>query len=248
MEELARRRGRFGLIRVFERRSDSARLYCVDGGVQTMTDVNGVSLFGYVHALKLLLRDAQDILILGGAGGSLATMLARRGSKVTVVDIDPAALGLAQRYFELDPGVRWITNDALSYVRRTRDRFDTIVVDACDAHQTHPAFLAIEWIAQAMERLGPSGSLFINIAGDELEADYGWRLASNLAQAGWHCVLWRPEAGFEGNELLRVSANPVAATIDTSDIMTRPAEARTYLLSLAAHTLSPAARTAYSNS
>ena len=74
MKEIDSRQGRFGEIRIMERRRDSARLYCVGDGVQTMSTPDGTSLFGYVHAIKLLIGEASTVLMLGGGGGSLATI------------------------------------------------------------------------------------------------------------------------------------------------------------------------------
>ena len=91
MRVLARREGLLGPIRILERKSDGARLYCLKGSVQTMVQADGVSVFGYVHAAKLLLKSARTILMIGGGGGSLATMLARQGADVTVLEVDPAA-------------------------------------------------------------------------------------------------------------------------------------------------------------
>ena len=85
MHELTQREGQFGSIRVLERKRDGARLYCIKSSVQTMIGRDGVSLFGYVHAAKLLLKPSRTVLLIGGGGGSLATMLARQGRAVTVV-------------------------------------------------------------------------------------------------------------------------------------------------------------------
>ena len=129
---LARREGRFGSIRVLERKSDGARLYCMEGSLQTLMLAGGDSAFGYVHALKLLLGDARQVLLIGGAGASLASMLVRRGHEVTVVDIDPAAEELARDFFSLHAEVQWVTTDSLTFLDSHPAEFDAIVVDACD--------------------------------------------------------------------------------------------------------------------
>jgi 2-polyprenyl-3-methyl-5-hydroxy-6-metoxy-1,4-benzoquinol methylase len=61
-----------------------------------MTSRDGVSAFGCVHAANPLPANAGSLLVIGGAGGSFATMMARRGYRVTVVDIDPVAEELAR--------------------------------------------------------------------------------------------------------------------------------------------------------
>ena len=58
-----------------------------------------------------LIRGAgsDEILIVGGAGGTLATMLWRLNKRVTIVDIDPLAFKIARRYFALPSGIRCVT-------------------------------------------------------------------------------------------------------------------------------------------
>ena len=232
MIELARHASPHGAIRILERRSDGARMYNQAGALQTLAYADGTSLFGYVHAIELLVCDAKRILILGGAGGSLATMLARRGCVVTVVDIDPNAERLARTYFALDPRVTWVTGDAFQFVEDTTATFDAIVVDAFDAHGLARAFTHADGIQKSAPLLAPHGKLLVNLAGFDGPVDYGWPLACTLAAQGWRATLLRAVDGWEGNELLWVSRAGHAPALDLADLMERPAEARTYLLSL----------------
>ena len=235
MIELDRRETEAGVIRIFERRADGARLYCLDASVQSMVDAHGVSLFGYVHAAKLLLAHANDVLILGGAGGSLATMMARCGKRVTVVEIEPAAEELARRHFGLARTVTWINADASTYLAQTTDKFDAIVVDACDADGLVSAFAGAEAVGAAMTALKPHGSLVLNLVTDDGAPPWGLALAQDLAALGLAVTLYRPDDGWEGNELLHVHSAPAAAGIAIGDLSGRPAEVRTYLSSLSAH-------------
>ena len=244
MRELARRASPFGVIRVQERHSDGARLYCLGAGVQTMVQPGGVSLFGYVHAIKLMLRGARDILIIGGAGGSLATMLARNGHMVTVVDVDPAAEHLARAYFWLEPSVTWVTADAFDYLRTLSIQFDAVVVDACDGAGLIEPFAAPENLLAMMAAVRPIGSLVLNLVGEDGAPRWGFDLSGAIAASGYFTTLFRPEDGWEGNEILRVSAHDTLGALDLGDLHDRPAEARTYLLSLRAHPLAPAGRAA----
>ncbi len=231
MEEIAREAGLFGPVRVLRRRSDGALLYCLHSSVQTMVSRTGESLFGYVHALKILLRARRNVLIVGGAGGSLASMLARQRHNVTVVDIDPIALRLAQKYFQLDPRVTWVTDDGASYIFGDRN-FGAVVVDACDSRGTRAAFLNGRWIAEAMDRVTAGGLLLVNLATDGWRSLDSRRLAEEVVGLGFEARLWTPEEGSEGNDLLEIRRRRRAGELDLSDVLSRPAEARTYLLSL----------------
>ncbi|MDP3739979.1 MAG: methyltransferase domain-containing protein [Hyphomonadaceae bacterium] len=234
MKELARREGPFGTVRIVERRQDGARLYCIDDGVQTLARPDGTSLFGYVHAIKLLVGDAPNVLMLGGGGGSLATMLARRNRDVTVVDIDPAAESLARRYFGLDPRVAWITGDGLAYLEACTRRFEAVVIDTCDAHGLVPTFMTQDNLLTAMKVLTPTGSLILNLAGDGNRPDVAWQLACAMVASGQSAALFRSDLGEEGNELLHVRSRGPTALIEIGDLYERPLEARLYLMSLRA--------------
>ncbi len=234
MIEIASWQGEFGEIRIKERKRDGARLYCIGDGVHTMSR-DGTSLFGYVHAMKLLLGEADNVLMIGGGGGSLATMLARRGRKVTVVDIDPAAQLLAREYFGLDPRVAWITEDAEAFLSGCTCKFDAIVVDACDAFGLIEAFATPSGLVNAMKPLSPGGALVLNVVGDNGSDDFAWQLACSMKRIGFTATLFRPNLGAEGNELLHLRADGDSASLDVGDIEQRPEETHLYLVSLRAY-------------
>ena len=233
MIELDRRLGAFGTVRVFQRTSDGARLYCIGASIQTMAAQDGVSLFGYVHAAKLLLSAARDVLIIGGAGGSLATMLARRGKAVTVVDIDPVAEQFARDYFQLDSAVEWITADALDFIEASQRRFDAVFIDACDERGLISPFADYATLRGVWKTVRKDGVMLLNLVGDRQP---GWEreLGARLAKLGVRATLFRPEDGWEGNELMLISNLEQAHNLDVGDVTERPAEVRTYLLSLRA--------------
>lgn len=232
MRELAQREGLFGPIRVLERKSDGARLYCIKSSVQTMMLPGGVSAFGYVHATKLLLTGVKSVLIIGGAGGSLATMMARRGCRVTVIDIDPVAEELARGYFSLDDDVRWLTTEPLSFIAHSAGMFDAVVVDACDAVGLAAPFNEPYVLAMIVENACPSGALILNLVHEDGAPPWGDALAARLAARGLEATLYRSEEGWEGNELLYVSRTRAPPGVDLGGLFELPAEVRTYLSSL----------------
>jgi spermidine synthase len=237
--ELARRDGLFGPIRVLERKSDGARLYCINGSIQTLMLANGVSAFGYVHAAKLLAANANDVLIVGGGGGSLATMLARRGHRVTVLDVDPAAEAIAREYFDLHDSVQWITTDPLAFIENHRSAFDAVIIDACDSEGLVSPFNKPHVIAGILTRACPKGSLIVNVVQEDGAPSWGGWMAAKLASLGFSVCLYRSEEGWEGNEVLHVRAEGPTDQLMVPDLEQRPAEARTYLMSLRPHVLGP---------
>ncbi len=237
MRVLARREGLLGPIRILERRCDGARLYCLKGSVQTMVQADGVSVFGYVHAAKLLLKSARTILIIGGGGGSLATMLARQGADVTVLEVDPVAEELARTYFALDERVHWLTTEPFSFLEACNTVYDAVVVDACNADGLVAPFDDANVLIGVLRRACPDGSLVLNLVHEDGAPPWGGALARKIAALGLNATLYCADLGWEGNEILHVRAHGPTDVLVAPDISQRPPETRTYLMSLRAKTV-----------
>ena len=177
-------------IHIFENAADGARLYVERGAVQSHALPGGESLFPYVRGARdLLLRaGARRVAILGGAGGTLATMLARRGIGCVLVDLNPAAFAVAREYFWLAPSVECSVADARAYLEECREgepRFDAIVLDAYDLDGRLPPHLADEGFFRLARRsLAGSGLLVVNVFAEGRDDPVADRLAENIAAAG----------------------------------------------------------------
>jgi spermidine synthase len=83
------------------------------------------------------------------------------------VEIDPAVIKIAQRYFFVEPGPRLKVHesDGRQFLRRTERKWDMILLDAYYA-DTVPFFLTTrEFFALAKSRLSPGGVLVNNVVG-----------------------------------------------------------------------------------
>jgi len=132
---------------------------------QSRADKNGVSLLNYIHAIFGLLcqKESQSVLMIGCAGGSLATMLARAGCDVVAVDFNPQAFVLARRHFFLPDEVECRVADGADFLRVTRRKFDAIVLDAFRGGRIASELLSEAFFAQSKKRLRKSGAVFANI-------------------------------------------------------------------------------------
>ncbi|HSG44970.1 MAG TPA: hypothetical protein VLA72_17620, partial [Anaerolineales bacterium] len=95
------------------------------------------------YQLPYQFRAPGRTLILGGGSGNDATMALTHGAeKVTVVEIDPVILeqGLVTHPHRpyLDPRVRIINDDGRSFLRRDREEYDLILMNALDSHLQLP--------------------------------------------------------------------------------------------------------------
>lgn len=132
MIRIAKYHSEFGNIDILQARDTGSFIYRQGGCFQSECDQNGVSVVSYIHAIFGLLAQKQvaDVLMIGGGGGSLGTMLDRAGVRVTIVDVNPKAFQIARRYFGLPRHVDCCVADGEDFLRAERQRYDAIVLDA----------------------------------------------------------------------------------------------------------------------
>lgn len=149
---------------VIEQNNVSGRVsYWVDGAHQSVADANGISLADYIHAMYAFLRQtrARDVLMIGCGGGTLATMLDRDGVAVTIVDIDPRSFDLARRYFHLPGAVTTHVADGAEFLRRTRGRYDAIVLDAYNGGDFPDVFKKPAYLASVKSHLAGANAIYL---------------------------------------------------------------------------------------
>jgi spermidine synthase len=155
----------FGAITIFRAKATGAFIYNQGGCCQSEADSTGVSLASYIHAIFGLTVQAraQKILLIGCGGGTLGTMLARRGRAVTIVDVNPAAFPLARQYFELPDSVDCRVADGREFLLSDNRVYDAIVLDAYQGDRIPAHLRSLEFFRLARSRLTQSGALFANI-------------------------------------------------------------------------------------
>lgn len=151
-------------FRVLERTADGSRLYYESGVLYTHVDASGANLLGYVTAMEAAIGEPANLLLLGTAGGALATAFSRRGVAVTAVDNWQAAFDIAHRWFQLPSAVECVRDDAMAFLRSTSGRWDAIAVDVFQGTQIPPAFLTSEMGVLLARVLKPGGVVVWNVA------------------------------------------------------------------------------------
>jgi SAM-dependent methyltransferase len=149
---------------VIEQNNVSGRVsYWYGGAHQSVTDTSGISLADYIHAMYWFLRQtrARDVLMIGCGGGTLATMLDRDGINVTVVDIDARSIELARRYFNLPDAVTTHVADGAEFLRRTRARYDAIVLDAYNGGDFPGVFKKPSYLAAVKAHLTGATAIYL---------------------------------------------------------------------------------------
>jgi predicted membrane-bound spermidine synthase len=183
---VARRTSELGEVTILRSRANGSHAYAEGSWYHSHADRSGVSLASYVHAIYglVLQGDARRILVLGCAGGTLGTMLARAGRHVDMVDIDPEAFVLARRFFSLAPEVECHVADGRDFVERTDESFDAIVVDAFHQNALPRHLCSIEFFRMARRRLTKDGTILFNaVLAHDLDRTAD-RVAAGMAEAG----------------------------------------------------------------
>lgn len=156
----------FGQIKITKSKRNGICTYYQDKCFHSQANAEGVSTCGYVHVMYSIIKQsqAQNVLMIGGAGGTLATMLHRLGCRVTVVDINPYAFTLAKKYFQMPEEIECVVEDGWSYLLETRKRYDAIAIDAFHSDGTVPEqFTTEDFFRMVREVLKPFGIVAINV-------------------------------------------------------------------------------------
>ena len=194
-------RSLFGTVKILRSAPDPegrfVRLYFQDGLVQNTVASDGRSLSFYTYALEALAyayRPRIDsVLALGLGAGIVPMRLAARGAAVEAVEIDPASLTAATRYFGFDPQrVRVHLADARTQLKRCARGYDVVFVDLFHGDGTPDYLLTRDFFADIRRCLGPGGIAVFNTFADvERPTVYAHLLATLRAELP-HIALYRP--------------------------------------------------------
>jgi len=213
-------RSLFGTVKILRSEPDDAgrfaRIYFQDGLVQNTVGSDGRSLSFYTYALEALAFAYRprigSALVLGLGAGIVPMRLAGRGVDVEGVEIDPASLAAATRYFGFDPArVRVHLADARTQLKRCGRRHDLIVVDLFHGDGTPDYLVTRNFFADLRRCLEPDGIAVFNTFADlEHPAAYA-HLLTTLREELPHMVLYRPDVPGQGqiNSFIVASALPL---------------------------------------
>ncbi|HNQ87307.1 MAG TPA: fused MFS/spermidine synthase [Verrucomicrobiota bacterium] len=170
--ELYRCNSNFGLMQVVETESGSRRFFFND-----LLNQNGyeparqrsASLFTYLlHGLARAYHpEIRSALCIGLGVGIVPMQLAREGAEVDVVEINPAVVPLAQKYFDFDPSrVRVHIADGRYYLHAATRKYDVVVLDAFLGESPPSHLMSREAFQSLQQRLEPGGLLVMNTFAD----------------------------------------------------------------------------------
>jgi spermidine synthase len=176
----------FGVIKLRFRKRSRTLIYEQKGGNQSTADSNGVSLDAHIHALYglTLQHRGKRVLMIGCGGGSLGTMLARAGMEVSIVEIDPMSIKLAKRYFRLPARVPCHVDDGLTFMQRTRRKFDVVISDAFTGENIPDHMKSTEFFKAVIGCLRKDGLALVNVCLERKSDSAADRIAAGFGKNG----------------------------------------------------------------
>ena len=153
------------------RKGERVILWTASGIRHTVFNRAAPHLPGLEYARNMLAAlafcpQAQSCLVLGLGGGSISRMLlkARPQMEVDAVEIDPAIVELAAKYFEIQALPRFTLHlgDAAGFLRRCTSRYGIVVVDTYLGEQFPDQCSTQEFIRSVRKCLLNDGVLVIN--------------------------------------------------------------------------------------
>jgi spermidine synthase len=191
---------RYQFIQVVER--DGVRRLYLDEGLATHSVwrrdevLTGGVWDTYLAVPDLLGRSPERVAMLGNAAGTAARAFERYypDAEVDGVELDPAVSDAGRRFFEMgEIGTLTVHDvDARSFLRRTDERYDLILVDAYRPPYV-PFYLATkEFFELVQERLHPGGIVALNVATTPGDHSLAEGIAGTLASVMPKALAWQP--------------------------------------------------------
>jgi spermidine synthase len=172
VDQLWRANSNFGMLQVVERKDHQRRYYLNDYLVQnTYVPGTGKSASLFTYMLRYLAEGyaapLNDVLCIGMGGGIVPAQLAREGKRVDVVEINPAVVEVATRFFGFEPNkVQLTIGDGRYFLNKCQKQYDAVLLDAFLGDSSPSHLMTREAFANIRRVLKPDGVLVINSFGD----------------------------------------------------------------------------------
>jgi spermidine synthase len=173
-------------LRVLDR--NGARYLLSDGTVHTVISTDDAQPLTRTSAalelLKLLEPKPDSVLVVGLRGGAVARAFARDGWTVRVVDPDPTAAAVTERWMRLEPAeAQIVTADPRVYLRTHASTYPLIVLDAY-ADSAIPVHLVTEeFFRLVASRLRRGGIVAVSVETQGWLDPYARALAATLRRS-----------------------------------------------------------------
>ena len=177
---------------------------------------NDFDYFNSVSDVLDSLQPQSNVLILGLGGGVLARDAFQKGMSVDAVEIDQRIIDVSRNFFNLEPGIKVIRDDARHYLNSCNTQYDLILFDLFKGEETPAHVFTAESIEQTMRILKPGGIVLINANGYYRgEIGKGTRsLYKTMRAMGLYVELYPTDSLEERSNMIYVASNAFDAFED----------------------------------
>lgn len=165
------------------------RILAVNGTIQAVEKDEAVYHEMLVHPALLAHEKPSSVLIIGGGDGSALREILRHKNvdKAVLVEADPRIIELTRQFIPSlssgafdDPRVTVVIQDAVQYIKDTKDSFDIIL---CDPSGAFVSPYTSQWYADCKKRLHSGGICIYRRGSPFLGND---ELQSNMSRGRTH--------------------------------------------------------------
>ena len=197
----------------------------IDGLVQGGMDMNDrLPIYEYLYFVEFLAYGTnprgKTCLVMGLGAGLIPRWFEERGVRTDVVDIDPAVVFAAQRYFGLAVTGDVVVADARYFLNTTAKRYDYIILDVFSGESTPAHMLSVEALTLVRRRMNDRGVLAINLIGSLGEDRYMTAsVVRTLERVFGNVVVYpnyEPSAGNGRGNITLIARDGGLATFDRS--------------------------------
>jgi spermidine synthase len=111
--------------------------------------------------------DPKDVLLVGLGGASIPKFITKHWPdvRIDILEIDPDVVKVCQEYFAFKggPGIRVIVMDGRMYLKRSRKKYDLIMLDAYAADHIPFHLTTVEFVRLVRDGLKPGGVVASNL-------------------------------------------------------------------------------------
>ncbi len=159
-----------------------------DGHIFNNALPDGTSLDSYTYILEgLALKFSPQndkVLVLGLGAGMVPMRMSRRGSQVTVVELDASIIRSAVEHFNFnEEDVHIVQEDARTFIRHCPQSYDTVVVDLFNGDGVPGYLMTTEFFSNLKSCLNQDGTLVMNIFYDVRRENINLHVPATLAQS-----------------------------------------------------------------
>jgi spermidine synthase len=164
---LSERESLYGYVRVIEEAERDLRFLTADASMIGAASIsNGANRLGYQQIVSLipaLQPNIKKALLIGqGAGHMAMTMRDLYGVVTDTLEIDPAVVEAAGKFFGFKPTGQAIVGDARYEIRHLTGPYDLIIHDCFTGGSEPSHLLTVETLQQLRKLLAPEGILALN--------------------------------------------------------------------------------------